>query len=142
MNIFTLLLKWQHSTANSRWGGAISSLLHKLLRICFQCDLPSNINFDKIHLCHMGFGIVINPNVSIGEGTYIQHCVTIGVRDDIRSTKAPIIGRNCYIGASATIIGDINIGDNVKIGAGAVVISDIPSNSTAVGVPAKVISHP
>mgnify|MGYP002678546432 CR=1 FL=1 len=32
------------------------------------------------------------------------------------------------------------IGDNVKIGAGAVVVSDIPSNSTAVGVPARVIN--
>lgn len=66
---------------------------------------------------------------------------TVGVRDDIGDTKAPRIGKNCYIGAKATVIGDISIGDNVKIGAVAVVISDIPDGATAVGVPAKIIKN-
>lgn len=67
--------------------------------------------------------------------------MTIGSRDDLKIEKAPKIGKNCYIGAKATIIGDITIGDNCKIGAGAVVISDVPSGCTAVGVPAKVIKN-
>ena len=82
---------------------------------------------------------MINPNCSIGEGTYIQHGVTIGSRDDIKNVKAPEIGKGCYIGAHAVLIGDIKIGDNVKIGAGAVVTKDMPNNVTAVGVPAHII---
>lgn len=82
---------------------------------------------------------MINPKAEIGAGTYIQHDVTIGIRDDIKGSGAPRIGRNCYIGAKATIIGNITIGDNVKIGAGAVVISDIPDGATAVGVPARIV---
>lgn len=82
---------------------------------------------------------MINKKAQIGEGTYIQHGVTIGIRDDARELEAPRIGKNCYIGARAIIIGDISIGDNVKIGAGAVVISDIPQGATAVGVPARIL---
>ena len=40
--------------------------------------------------------------------------------------KAPQIGDHCFIGAGATIVGDIRIGDFVKIGAGAVVFTDVP----------------
>lgn len=84
---------------------------------------------------------MINKNSLIGKGTYIQHSVTIGARDDIKDTNAPKIGSNCYIGAKATIIGNITIGNNVKVGAGAVVISNIPDGATAVGVPARIIKN-
>lgn len=53
--------------------------------------------------------------------------------------KAPIIMKNVFIGAKATILGDITIGENAKIGAGAVVLTNIPANCTAVGVPAQII---
>lgn len=113
-------------------------MLNKWICWRYHCDIPYSLNLKGVFLCHNGFGIVINPNAIIGEGSYIQHGVTIGARDDIKDCRAPRIGRNCYIGAKATIIGNIVIGDNVKIGAGAVVVSDIPSGSTAVGVPARI----
>lgn len=49
------------------------------------------------------------------------------------------VGRNCWIGAKATICDGVTIGDHCVIAAGAVVTKDIPSNSLAGGVPAKVI---
>ena len=45
------------------------------------------------------------------------------------------------IGAGAKVLGPLNIGDNTKIASGAVVLNDIPANSTAVGVPAKVVKR-
>jgi serine acetyltransferase len=42
-------------------------------------------------------------------------------------------------GVGAVILGNIRIGDNVHIGANAVVTEDIPNDSTAVGIPAKLI---
>ena len=62
--------------------------------------------------------------------------MTLGELD---SNKAPKIGKNVFIGARAVILGDVSVGNNSKIGAGAVVISDVPSNATAVGVPARII---
>ena len=49
------------------------------------------------------------------------------------------VGNNVFIGARAVILPGVTIGDNVVIGAGAVVTNDIPSNSVAVGVPARVV---
>ena len=59
----------------------------------------------------------------------------------LKNKTAAIIGDNCIIGAGAKIIGNVKIGNNVKIGANAVVVKDIPDNCTAVGVPAKIITH-
>ena len=52
-----------------------------------------------------------------------------------------MIGRGCFIGARAIIIGDVNIGDNVKVGAGAVVLKNVPPNCTVVGIPARIIQE-
>lgn len=51
------------------------------------------------------------------------------------------VGECTFIGTGASIINQITIGDNTVIGAGAVVIRDIPSDVTAVGVPAKIVKY-
>ena len=43
------------------------------------------------------------------------------------------------IGAGAKVLGPVTVGDNSKIAAGAVVLKDIPANSTAVGIPARIV---
>lgn len=122
-------------------GGVISRTLAKLLyryiRVRYQCDIPYSCRFDNVYLCHQGFGIVITPTAKIGEGTYIQHGVTIGVNEDTK--EAPNIGKNVRIGAQSVIIGGIEIGDNAIIGAGSVVVKDVPAGATVIGVPARVI---
>ena len=83
-------------------------------------------------------GIIINPNVIIGENAYIYQQVTIG--DDGKGEyNAPTIGNNVIIGPGSKIIGKIKIGDNVKIGANAVVIEDVPNNATVVAPKARII---
>lgn len=37
------------------------------------------------------------------------------------------------------VLGSITIGNNVKIGAGSVVVKDVPSDTTVVGIPAKIV---
>lgn len=54
--------------------------------------------------------------------------------------KKPVkIGNRCWIGANAIILPGVTIGDNVVIGAGSIVTKDMPSNTIAVGSPARVI---
>ena len=44
-----------------------------------------------------------------------------------------------FVHPSSYVDDNVSIGDNTKIAAGAVVLQDIPPNSTAVGVPARVV---
>lgn len=76
---------------------------------------------------------------SIGSNFSFRQCTTIGNKRDGSNEDLPIIGNNVTVGANVCIIGSISIGDNVQIGAGSVVVKDIPSNSIAVGNPARVI---
>lgn len=52
------------------------------------------------------------------------------------------IGRGCWIGAGARIVGaNLTIGDHAIVGAGAVVLDDVPEGAIVAGVPAKVIGY-
>ncbi|WP_209020704.1 hypothetical protein [Nocardioides sp. 1609] len=76
-----------------------------------------------------GIGVVINPHVVIGEDVMIRQSVTLGNR---RSTDdCPVIGRGVELGAGATVIGAVTVGDYAKIGAGAVVVKDVPAHGVA-----------
>ena len=86
-------------------------------------------------------GIVIGAFVTIGDEVTILQNVTIG-RMTETPDRAPRIGRGVYLGAGATILGDISIGDFARIGAGSVVTRDVPRGCTAVGVPARLVNCP
>lgn len=51
------------------------------------------------------------------------------------------IGSDVFIGANATVLENVKIGDGAVVGAGAVVTRDIPPFAIAVGVPAKVVKY-
>ena len=86
-------------------------------------------------------GIIIGALSVIGDDVTILQNVTIGRGPD-NPARAPRIGRAAYLSSSASIIGDISIGDFAKIGAGAVVTHDVPAGCTAVGVPARLTNCP
>jgi serine O-acetyltransferase len=81
---------------------------------------------------------MISSSAMIGSNCTIRQNVCIGTR--YASDDAPLIGDNVEFGVGAVVIGKIHIGNNVRIGANAVVLTDIPDNSTAVGVPAHLVS--
>jgi acetyltransferase-like isoleucine patch superfamily enzyme len=53
--------------------------------------------------------------------------------------KPIVIKRNVWIGAGATILPGVTVGENAVVAAGAVVNKDVPANTAVAGVPAKVI---
>jgi acetyltransferase-like isoleucine patch superfamily enzyme len=50
-----------------------------------------------------------------------------------------VVKRNAWIGAAATILPGVTIGENAVVAAGAVVTRDVPPNSIVAGIPAKVV---
>ncbi|MBR5779519.1 MAG: serine O-acetyltransferase [Clostridia bacterium] len=86
-----------------------------------------------------GCAVVIGETTVIGDNCTIYQGATLGGTGKHVGKRHPTIGNNVMIGAGAKVLGPITIGDNSKIAAGAVVLKDIPENSTAVGVPARVV---
>jgi serine O-acetyltransferase len=90
------------------------------------------------HLVHSG-NIKIHPNVIIGDRVGIMQDVTIGTGEDPVGT--PVIGDDVFIGAGAKILGPVKVGDRARVAANSLVITDVPSDTTAIGVPAKILRY-
>ena len=99
----------------------------------------------------IGDRVTIKPGVQIWDGITIEDDVFIGPNvtftNDLkpRSKQYPaaflrtIVKKRASIGANATILPGIKIGENAMIGAGSVVLKDVPSNTIWAGNPAKQI---
>lgn len=118
-------------------------MLYLVIRIFTSSEIPATCKIGQgFRLEHGGNGIIIHGESIIGDNARIFHQVTLGINTfDKENYGAPIIGNNAYIGAGVKIIGHVKVGDNVRIGANAVVTKDIPSSSTAVGIPARILQQ-
>lgn len=97
------------------------------------------INHDCTFL-DMG-GITIEDDVLIGPKVCITtegHPLNPMERKQLL-VKPVIIKKNAWIGAGATILPGVTVGENSVVAAGAVVNKDVPANTVAGGIPAKVI---
>ncbi len=86
-----------------------------------------------------GMGIVIGETAELGDDCLIYHGVTLGGTGKDTGKRHPTIGNNVLISAGAKVLGPFKVGDNSRIAANAVVLSEVPPDSTAVGIPAKIV---
>ena len=88
-----------------------------------------------------GNGVIIGETTVIGDNVTLYQGVTLGGTGKEHGKRHPTIGNNVMISAGAKVLGSFTIGDNSKIGAGSVVLSEVPSGSTVVGVPGRVVKR-
>ena len=117
----------------------LARFLSQVSRFFTQIEIHPGAVIGKNLLIDHGCGVVIGETAIVGDNCTIYQGVTLGGTGKESGKRHPTIGNNVFIGSGAKILGNIIIGDNVKIGANSVVLKDIPSNSTAVGIPAKII---
>jgi len=114
---------------------------------------PFYTNFGR--LIRLGKNVFINHACSFLDigGITIEDDVQIGPRVSLTSENHPldpkdrktlilnpiVIKRNAWIGAGATILPGVTVGENAVVAAGAVVTRDVPSNTVVAGIPAKII---
>lgn len=107
-----------------------------------------NIDPSAIIESKLSLDLVFPQGIHIGKNTLVASRTIILCHEHIkREVKDPrnpwvthtYIGKNCFIGVGATILPGVKIGDEVVIGASSVVTKDIPSNSVAVGNPARIV---
>ncbi len=123
-----------------------SAQIEPYCRLTGDPEITIGNNFYMNAGCHILGEIVIGNDVQIGPKTVIwgrDHGIKRGklIREQPRIRKPIKVGNDVWIGANATVLKGVCIGDGAVIGAGSVVTRDIPEYAIAVGNPAKVIKY-
>ena len=88
-----------------------------------------------------GMGIVIGETAVIGDNCHLNQGVTLGGTSTKREKRHPTLRDHVQVGAGATLMGNITVGEYARIGAGSVVLTNVPAYATVVGVPGHVIAY-
>lgn len=123
-----------------------NALIEPYCRLNGDPEIVIGKNFYMNVGCHILGEIKIGDNVQIGPKTIIwgrDHGISKDelIRNQLHVKKPIIIGNDVWIGANATILKGVNIGDGAVIGAGSVVTKSIPAYAISVGNPARVIGY-
>lgn len=112
-----------------------------------QIDFPQQVNFGNgvfinHHLTMMAIGgidvgnhVQIGPNVTLATDNHDLD------NHDLLRCKPIIIHDDVWIGANATVLPGVEIGEGAVIAAGAVVTKNVPAKSVVAGMPARVIKE-
>ena len=111
----------------------------QLARFVTGIEIHPGATIGKNFFIDHGAGVVIGETAEIGDNCTIYQGVTLGGTGKDTGKRHPTLGNNVMVGAGAKVLGPFRIGDNSKIAAGAVVLEEIPPDSTAVGIPARVV---
>ncbi|MBD0280333.1 MAG: sugar O-acetyltransferase [Flavisolibacter sp.] len=114
---------------------------------------PFHTNFGRF--IQIGKNVFINHACSFLDmgGITIEDHVLLGPKVNLITENHPldptdrrtlickpiVIKRNAWIGAAATILPGVTVGENAVVAAGAVVSKDVPANTIVGGVPAKIM---
>jgi acetyltransferase-like isoleucine patch superfamily enzyme len=135
--------------------------IRKLLGEIIGAEVDKSTALFTPFYTNLGIFITIGKNVFINHacsfldigGITIEDEVLIAARVNLITEDHPVnpadrktlmvkpivIKRNAWIGAAATILPGVTVGENAVVAAGSVVTKDVPANTVVAGVPAKII---
>lgn len=117
----------------------IARLISQFSRFLTGIEIHPGAKIGKGLLIDHGSGVVIGETAEIGDNCLIYQGVTLGGTGKEHGKRHPTLGNNVMVGSGARVLGPFKVGDNAKIAANAVVLEEVPENSTAVGVPARIV---
>lgn len=107
--------------------------------VYFRYPEHTIIDVTRPSLVELGNNLDINDNFTLLTHDYGTFVFLQLYHDYVNSSGKVKIGNNICFGRNVTVLKGVTIGDNCIIGLGSVVSKDIPSNSVAIGCPAKVV---
>ena len=111
----------------------------KLMSYKTHIQIPARTEIGEgFYIGHSG-RVIINPEAKLGSNMNISTGVVIGCENRGKRKGAPKFEGNCWIGANAVIVGNVNVGEDVLIAPLAYVNFDVPPHSIVIGNPAKIV---
>jgi serine O-acetyltransferase len=142
---------WVHRVAHRlhRRGKRVPArLLMLLARAVTGVEIHPGATIGRRVLVDHGSGVVIGETAMVGDDVTIYHQVTLGAvgwwHDNQRAEgerRHPIVGNGVVLGANATVLGPVTIGDRAVVGAQALVIKDLPADARALAPAAVRAGH-
>ena len=117
----------------------LARLISQTARLFTGIEIHPGATIGKGLMIDHGSGVVIGETTIIGDDCTLYQGVTLGGTGKDTGKRHPTLGNNVLVGSGAKVLGPFVVGDNSKIASNAVVLSEIPPNSTAVGVPARIV---
>ena len=116
-------------------------LVSQLARFFTGVEIHPGATIGRALVIDHGAGVVIGETAEIGDNCTLYQGVTLGGTGKDVGKRHPTLGDGVMVGAGAKVLGPFTIADGSKVAAGAVVLKEIPENSTAVGIPARVVKR-
>lgn len=117
----------------------LARFVSQLSRFFTQIEIhPGAVIGRRVFIDH-GSGIVIGETAEVGDDCTLYQGATLGGTGKDVGKRHPTLGNNVMVGCGAKVLGPLTVGDNCKIAANAVLLHSIEADSTAVGVPARVV---
>ncbi|MDX8363099.1 serine O-acetyltransferase EpsC [Cytobacillus sp. IB215316] len=133
---------WSHRIAHGLFKRKLfflARLISQISRFFTGIEIHPGAQIGRRLFIDHGMGVVIGETCEIGDNVTIYQGVTLGGTGKEKGKRHPTIKDNALIAAGAKVLGSITIGENSKIGGGSVVLHDVPDNSTAVGIPGRIV---
>ena len=113
--------------------------------VCAHCLVEGDVIIGDMVTLKSGVfvwdGIRIEDDVFVGPGVAFTNDLFPRSKQHQGALPKTVIKKGASIGANATILAGINIGESAMIGAGAVVVKDVPKNAVVAGNPAKILRY-
>ena len=132
-----------HRVAHALWQRRIPflpRLVSQIARFWTGVEIHPGATIGRGFFIDHGMGVVIGETAVIGDWVMLYQNVTLGGTGKQRGKRHPTLEDRVVVGVGAIILGAITIGKGARVGGGAVVVKDVPPHTTAVGVPARVVT--
>lgn len=133
-----------YRTAHWFWKSgrpSMALLLQSRISRRFSVDIHPSARIGEGVMIDHASGVVIGENAVIANGVSMLHGVTLGGAETADGQGHPRVQQDVLLSVGATVLGDVEIGERSRVGAGSVVLESIPADSSAVGLPARVIQR-
>jgi serine O-acetyltransferase len=135
---------WSHRIAHwlyNRKRFALARFISQVNRFFTGIEIHPGAKIGERFFIDHGMGVVIGETCEIGNDVVLYQGVTLGGTGKEKGKRHPTIGNNVVISSGAKVLGSFTVGDNSRIGANAVVLQEVPSNSTVVGIPGRIVKR-